>query len=360
MGFDERVDRDGVIQTCKDLLRFQALFAKHFALGQVEAFGADGEATARAALRRYGEWRGAFIKKQIAAKGLPLTARTIAENWDSAEYHLYAELGTGAIEGNDREVSVTVSETPEFSCWRDEGGGPDLARLYLGEVLPAMARALGATVSFDLNMLDLARPWSVTWRVDSAADRPRSPVHSRLYDRTDDAVEVAKRSSMNNGALYYFCADEQTKRFDWEGERALRRQVQALGIERVDRLIAQHDGRGWPRDLLTLTEHWDGALVSIWQFAPGRIAKDGAVVQTCTWCPYAEAWAEFGQRALDLGYLYDYEVHPTMFKRYHPEILTRMEAIKTRGDAVCTFHFTQPSKLQPGDPTFAGYGGRDV
>lgn len=63
---------------------------------------------------------------------------------------------------------------------------------------------------------------------------------------------------------------------------------------------------------------------------------------------------------LDLGYIYDYELHPTYYRRYHPDMIVQFEGIKTRGDATCKFRISMPSQQRPSEPPFAGYTGRDV
>jgi hypothetical protein len=358
MGFDQQVDRAGNLQSCKDLLRFQALFSRHFAWSLVRDFGAAGERAASTALRRYGLYRGGLIKTSIAKAGVPLTARSVVEYWDMADYHMGTELGTAHISGSDREVTATITSTPEWTYWK-ANDSVDLARLYYSEVLPGIASALGARATFDVSSLDLVAPWSVTWTVGSAPAGAASPVHSRIFDDNERATEMARRTSMNNGALYFFCADEETKRFDMLGEGKLREAVRALAHERADGQIESHTEMGWELNVETLMDHWDGQLVSIWQFAPGTLTE-GTWHQDCTWCPYAAAWGDLGKRALDLGYLYDYELHPTYYKRYNPEMIVQFESIKTRGDAMCKFRISLPSKQKPGEPSFAGYTGKDT
>jgi len=97
----------------------------------------------------------------------------------------------------------------------------------------------------------------------------------------------------------------------------------------------------------------------LWQFAPG-ILTEGLWHQDCTACPYADVWGEFGSRALDLGYLYDNEMHSTYFREYHPDMVLQFAAIKTRGDPVCRFRVSMPSRTVPGDPQFEGYSGGDI
>ncbi len=356
MGFDQKVDRAGNIQSCKDLLRFQALFTKHFAL----SIGRDfNEETARAALRRYGMYRGGFIKSQIAKAGQPVTARTIVEHWDAADYHMGTELGTVDIAGSDRQAAVTIRSTPEWNYWRVQDRGEELARIYYSEVLPGIAASLRATVTLDVAKLDFVTPWTVTWTVPAAPEGPTTRVHSHVFDDDDAATEMARRTSMNNGALYFFCADEETKRYDMLGEAKLREAVRALAHERADGQLEWHAEMGWELNVETLMDHWDGQLVSIWQFNPG-VLTEGRWHQDRTWCPYAAAWEGLGKRALDLGYLYDYELHPTYYRRYHPEMIVQFESIKTRGDAMCKFRISLPSKQKPGEPVFPGYTGKDA
>lgn len=359
MGFDEGVDRAGVVQSCQDLMRFQAMFGRHFAHSPVRRFGDEGEKAILHALHRYGLYRAGVIRKTLEAAGARLTARTVVERWDMADYHLLSASGTGAIEGSDRAVTVTINDAPEWERWREYDTGVEIARLYYRGVLPGLAEGLGASVSLDTARLDLRRPWTVTWTVASAAEGARSPVDSHIFDRLADATELARRTAMHNGALYYFCADEETKRFDMLGEAELRQQVRDLACERADRQRAAHLAAGWDLNVKTLMEHWDGQLISIWRFAPGLLTE-GTWHQDCTWCPYASVWSGFGRRGLALGYIYDYELHPTYYRRYHPDMVVQFEAIKTRGDALCKFRISLPSKRKPGEPPFVGYTGHDA
>jgi hypothetical protein len=359
MGFDEKIDRAGVVQSCQDLLRFQAMFARHFAHTPARQFGDEGERTMLRGLQRYGRYRAGHILKALERARAPLTARSIVEHWDMADYHLLAETGAGSVEGSDRAVTVTLADPAEWQRWREYPAGVDIARLYYRGVLTGLAEGLGAAVTFDVAGLDLARPWTITWRVESAADGAAARVTSAIFDRPDDAVPLVRRTAMNNGALYYFCADEETRRFDMPGEAALRQQVRDLAHERADRQKAAHLAAGWDLNVKTLMDHWDGQLVSTWQFAPGLLTE-GTWHQDCTWCPYAAVWSEFGARGLALGYIYDYELHPTYYRRYNPDMIVQFEAIKTRGDETCRFRISMPTRQRPGEPGFGGYAGRDV
>ena len=359
MGFNEQTDRTGIIDSCRDLMRFQAMFSRHFCYSPIDRFGEAGSRAMRDALRRYGVYRAGVTRRNVERAGVQLTAASAIEHWDMADYHLMSELVPDSIVGSERSAAVTLQRCTEWERWREYPNGLAIARFYYSCVLPAIAHGLDLDVEFDVTSLDLQNPWTVIWKASAAPEGPSRHVHSRIFDDRTASLELTRQTAMNNGAIYYFCADEETKRFDMVGESALRNHCQQLGIERARRQKAAHLAAGWELNLKTLMENWDGQLVSLWQFEPGILTK-GLWHQDCTVCPYANVWSEFGARALDLGYLYDNEMHTTYFKEYHPDMLVQFAAIKTRGDPVCSFRVSMPSKMLPGEAQFEGYTGRDT
>lgn len=358
MGFNEQTDRQGVIDSCRDLMRFQAMFSRHFAFSAIDQFGQAGAAAMQEGLRRYGAYRASITRRNVEKAGVELTAASAILHWDMADYHLQSERLPGSITGSDGSVTVTLSRCDEWERWREYPNGLEIARFYYAGTLPAIAEALGLTVTFDIAALDLESPWTVIWSMPGALPGPSRVIHSGIFDNQTQSRTLTRQTSMNNGAIFYFCADEETTRFDMVGETALRQHCQQLGIERARRQKAAHIAAGWDLNVKTLIENWDGQFVSLWQFAPGTLTE-GLWHQDCTVCPYADVWAEFGPRAMDLGYLYDNEMHSTYFREYHPDMLVQFAQIKTRGDAVCRFRVSMPSKMLPGDPLFEGYTGID-
>jgi hypothetical protein len=364
MGFNEQTDREGIVGSCRDLMRFQAMFSRHFAHSPIDRFGEEGAQAMRTALRRYGAYRAGVTRRNVRTAGVALTAASAIEHWDMADFHLMSELVPGSIAGTDQSVSVTLQHCAEWERWEEYPESLSIARLYYGCVFPAIAEGLDLEVEFDASLLDLESPWTVTWKSSGppAGGAPAGPsrtIHSRIFENHGASLVLTRRTAMNNGAIYYFCADEETKRFDMVGESALRNHCQQLGIERARRQKAAHLAAGWELNLETLMENWDGQLVSLWQFAPGVLTK-GVWHQDCSVCPYADVWGEFGRRAMDLGYLYDKEMHSTYYQEYHPDMRVQFSSIKTRGDRVCGFRVSMPSKMLPGDPQFEGYTGRDI
>ena len=65
--------------------------------------------------------------------------------------------------------------------------------------------------------------------------------------------------------------------------------------------------------------------------------------------------AEFGKQGLDLGLLYDIELHTTMYQTYHPGTIVRWDALKTRGDHLCKFRISIPELASPNDPEYAAH-----
>lgn len=359
MGFNEQTDRNGIIGSCRDLMRFQAMFCRHFAQTPIDRFGEPGAEAIAIALRRYGAYRADVIRLNLAAAGAPLTAASVIAHWDMADFHLMSDAAPESVVGSEASVTVTLQNCPEWERWREYPNGLAIARLYYDGVYPAVAAALDLEVVFDLSRLDLKSPWALTLRTRGAATGHAAALHTRIFDDAVASLAMTRQTAMNNGALYYFCADEETKRFDMVGETALRTHCQQLGIERARRQKAAHLAAGWDLNLETLMEHWDGQLVSLWRFQPGTLSK-GAWHQDCTVCPYADVWGEFGRRGLDLGYLYDKEMHSTYYQEYHPDMRVQFSSIKTRGDTACGFRVSMPSKMSPADPQFLGYTGRDV
>jgi hypothetical protein len=129
MGFDEKVGRARVVQSCQDLMRFRAMFSRHFAHSPARRFGDEGERTMLRALHRYGRYRAELIKKGLEQAKVPFTARTVIEHWDMADYHLLPETGAGSIEGSNRAVTVTLHDPAEWQRWREYEAAVEIARL---------------------------------------------------------------------------------------------------------------------------------------------------------------------------------------------------------------------------------------
>jgi len=95
MGFNEQTDREGIVGSCRDLMRFQAMFSRHFAHSPIDRFGEEGAQAMRTALRRYGAHRAGVTRRNVQTAGVVLTAASAIEHWDMADFHLMSELVPG-------------------------------------------------------------------------------------------------------------------------------------------------------------------------------------------------------------------------------------------------------------------------
>jgi hypothetical protein len=279
-------------------------------------------------------------------------------HWDMGDWHCFGELGAGSASGNPRQAQVVTTATPMWDYFRSQGLIP-LARRYYATVYAAIAEGYGVEVEIPASGPDMVSPWTVTWSKPDQPAAPQRELHSAALEDAETAVPLLRWSAQLNAALYYFMADETTRRFDMAGEAVVRESVRNLARERAAAQRARHQAMGLALDLVTLQNHWDGDFVSLWQFDEG-ILTPGTWHQDCTWCPYFATWESLGRRAISLGYIYDYELHPTLYKAYHPDAVVQFEAIKTRGDSRCRFRVSIPSLQVEGEPRFRGYTGQDV
>ena len=125
---------------------------------------------------------------------------------------------------------------------------------------------------------------------------------------------MVRQTSRNAGALYMFIAREIIRAYDATGEQLVRAGVRGIGRERGNALKEKHLREGKPLNLKTLMLDWDGPLVSTWVFNDDGYLSEGSWHQDCVDCPDADVWGAFGPEGLSLGYLYDIELHTTMYR----------------------------------------------
>jgi hypothetical protein len=200
-------------------------------------------------------------------------------------------------------------------------------------------------------------PWSIqaTYEGKPAGRTDLPQVRAAIRDIFAEparALALVRGTSRNAGALYMFIAREVIRVWDATGEQLVREGVRGIGRERGSVLRDRHIREGKALNLKSLMLDWDGPLVSTWVFNEGYLSE-GAWHQDCRYCPYADVWAEFGKQGLDLGLLYDIELHTTMYQTYHPGTIVRWDALKTRGDHLCKFRISIPELASPNDPEYA-------
>lgn len=213
-----------------------------------------------------------------------------------------------------------------------------------------MAAGFGQGVSVTAGPVG-AEPWAITWRHPAFRRGGRDAAV-----QPDDAlasparyIELGRRTTGLIAALQMFPAMELIDSFDASAEEAVREAAFAFGAERGAALRARHLAEGTPVNLQsmgrTLAER--DPLDALFAVSADGYSSPGLSYFDCTYCPLADVWAGQGSRGLQLGYLFDMELHRGLVETYHPGAIVRWDALKTRGDAICRFRFSVPELVTP-------------
>ncbi|WP_342709850.1 L-2-amino-thiazoline-4-carboxylic acid hydrolase [Bradyrhizobium sp. B124] len=357
MGLEEDVtSRDGLLASLRDVTEKQFMLVRNL-VGPVEAaLGQAGLEVIDRGFRQFGEWRAENLRIAPSAIAGNQNARALLQNWDSGDLVLGTLDASTEIVGGPLKASVTMPSmlgSEQFTGL----GKADLLRRYWAETMSGMAAGFSEGCTIRSDAPDIFGPWTIT--VDFLASHAKGRVRSdigidtEILSDPERALPLIRRSSRNAGALYMFVAREVIRAYDAAGEQLVREGVRGFGRERGLALREKHLREGRELNMKTLMLDWDGPLVSTWVFKDEGYLSEGTWHQDCVYCPYADVWSQFGNEGLDLGYLYDVELHTTLYQTYHPQTLVRWESLKTRGDHVCRFRFSIPDLVGPEDPQFS-------
>jgi hypothetical protein len=355
MGMNEDVTtREGLIASMQDVALKQFLFLRNLALPVSTRFGDQGVNVLEAAFREYGEWRGEGIRRAFAVIAHGHDALQLLRNWDACDFALANAVEPVTLRGRPSEASITLRSAPGTDYFESEGGG-EVLQGYWSNVLAGIGLGFDPLLQIVCSDVDAKTHWTVTVKhggltaTEGGADRIEPFID--VLALPERAVALIRQSSRTNGALYMFIARQVLRNFGATGEELIREGVRGIGRERGLALREKHLRAGKSLDLKNLMLDWDGPLVSTWVFRDSGYLSKGTWHQDCVYCPYADVWAEYGPEGLNLGYLYDVELHTTMYETYHPGTIVRWDSLKTRGDHLCKFRFSIPELLVPGDPT---------
>ncbi|HEV3175836.1 MAG TPA: L-2-amino-thiazoline-4-carboxylic acid hydrolase [Stellaceae bacterium] len=357
MGLSEDVvSREGIIASMEDVALKQFLFLRNLADPVMARFGERGMTALDDAFKHYGRWRGEGIRMSQASLVAGHDALAYLANWDSCDFVLASLAGEVSVEGGPTRATLRVPQMPGTAYFTARGGKPELLRRYWSGLLQGMPAGYDDKLSLTGSDAAPGAPWTLEARyagkpagrtsLEQARDATRS-----IFAEPARALTLVRGTSRNAGALYMFIAREVIRVWDATGEQLVREGVRGIGRERGSVLRERHQREGKPLNLKTLMQDWDGPLVSTWVFNEGYLSE-GAWHQDCRYCPYADVWAEFGKEGLDLGLLYDIELHTTMYQTYHPGTIVRWDALKTRGDHLCKFRISIPELASPNDPDY--------
>ena len=357
MGLTEDVvSREGIIASMQDVALKQFLFLRNLADPVVTRFGERGMKALDDALGHYGRWRGEGIRMSQASLVAGHDALAFLANWDSCDVVLASLAGEVAVEGDPAHATLRLPQMPGAAYFKARGGNPELLHRYWSGLLGGMPAGYDGKLSLACSDAPLGAPWTIEVGYAGQAASRTSLDHARagirdIFAEPARALALVRGTSRNAGALYMFIAREVIRIWDATGEQLIREGVRGIGRERGSVLREKHTREGKPLNLKSLMLDWDGPLVSTWVFNEGYLSE-GAWHQDCRYCPYADVWGEFGKEGLDLGLLYDIELHTTMYQTYHPGTIVRWDALKTRGDHLCKFRISIPELASPNDPEY--------
>jgi hypothetical protein len=359
VGFVEDVaSRDGIIASMQDVAFKQFLFLRNLATPLVDRLGIDpAMKILNRAFRHYGQWRGENIRMSQSSLVSGHDALAFLLNWDSCDIVLANLDREVSISGTPEKASLTLPYSPGARYFHSRGSDGEIVKQYWSELLAGMAKGYDGHLRNDIDVSepDLDCVIMVQYSGQSAGRVTAMDVASRvqdIFDRPVDALAMVRQTSRNAGALYMFVAREIIRAYDATGEQLVREGVRAIGRERGNALKEKHLREGKPLNLKTLMLDWDGPLVSTWVFNDDGYLSEGIWHQDCVYCPYADVWGAFGPEGLSLGYLYDIELHTTMYETYHPGAVVRWDELKTRGDYLCKFRISIPELMSPNDPEY--------
>jgi hypothetical protein len=335
MGFNENFNESGLTASLRDVYHKQSIFYRNLRECAERDLGSSSVSAIEAGLNAFGRWRATKNKIQPAVVVAGQSPKSWLENWECADLLMFCLDPAFEVRAEPGTLSVIISGPPEIDYFegRDQAG-------WISDFWDWTLAGLSAeydTLTVSSNRTPDGR-WTVTFRGDNVDEveeivrSARSALHRPIY-----AVELTRQSSVHNGALYFFLARAIIAQFDASGEASVRNGVRAIGRERGLAMRENHIENGWHLDMRTEMENWDGPLVSVWQWQDEGTLTPNAWKQDCTWCPYAAAWSEFGAEGQALCYLYDLELHTTMYNTYLPGTTVRWETLKTRGDSTCGF-----------------------
>lgn len=339
MGLNEKLDPDGVLSSLRTIQRSLSLFTTGLTAPLIENYGDRGLEALDEAFYRWGHWRGERLRRSVEVLASGVRPDVLLAHWDSPDLVLGQADGSLTSRVDGRNIELTFQEVP-FADRLLGNLAPILPSLY-ARTAEGMSKALRPAVEMEWAQFGSGAPSRLLVRSlrseDPDASTLASPDPGGILQDPVASIGLMRRSAIANGGFYSAVAEVVLERFDATGEHLIREGLRNIGRFRGETIRHRHLAQGMDLTLENLMNDWDGPLVSVWAFRNEGMLTADRWEQDCTYCPYAEAWADFGTRGQELGYMYDVEMHTAAYSAYHPGITVRWEKLKTRGDATCNF-----------------------
>lgn len=345
-------DRQSLLRSLEIMHEYQWKLLRHLYLSVEKRFGEHGVSVLRRGLRRFGAYRGQAIADSPGSVAIGRDALSLIRNWDIADFVLASRRGAVDLEGGAARIRVGLPSVPGDEYFAAKGSREAL-ELYWSEVLAGLAEGYDerATVTADDT---LQRPWTMTWSFgpDAANEDARPHVLEDVLADAAKYLRMARRTTGITAALQMLVGRELLAEFDASGEEALREACFNYGAERGLEQREQHLAEGIPLNLESmvgkLAEERD-PLSAIFVVRGESYVSPALQHFDCTYCPLAAVWAERGKEGLELGYIFDMELHRGLVETYYPGAIVKWDLLKTRGDSICRFRFSIPELMTERD-----------
>jgi hypothetical protein len=339
-------ERARLVRSLAIMSEYHWMFLRHLYRAVDARFGPHGLDVLARGLRRYGYYRGESIRDSPAVLARGRDARCLVRHWDGGELALAAVQGGVEVSAAAGGVTVTLAAAPGADYFGAHGTA-DALDLHWQHVLAGMAEGFDEQAAVSCDPAGTS-PWRMTWTHPAPATEPEGELDD-AFAAADRYIEVARRATGLIAALQMYPAMELIDTFDASAEEAVREAAFAFGAERGAALRDRHLAEGIPVNLQTMSQTLGerDPLGAIFAIRGPAYSSPGLSQFDCTYCPLADVWAQQGSEGLNLGYLFDMELHRGLVETFRPGAVVRWDALKTRGDAMCRFRFSIPELVTP-------------
>lgn len=340
-----------LLESLRIFYEYQWMLLGHLYRNAAERFGQSGVDALCRGIWQYGYYRGQKIRDSVEGAADERSAYGLVRNWDAADWIVASDSKGIAIEGTPTSLRLTLSCMAGSEYFAERATLEPLEAFWTW-FLPGLAAgyAEDATAGHSSAAEAGTASWTVWFDVPGEHEADDSPPVPEALRGRQHYLRVARKTAGIVAALEMYVGRELLADFDASGEEALRDACYAYGAERSTVMRERHLAAGIPLNLESmvgkLADDRDpmGAVFASRgeaYFSPGLTEFD------CTYCPLAEVWAEEGKQGLELGYIFDMELHRGLLETYYPGAVVRWDALKTRGDSLCRFRFSIPELLTP-------------
>ena len=348
--------RTGLVDSMATFYGYQWIFLRALFRAVSERFGTEGLSILKKGFRRYGYYRGQYLRDRPETFAEGRDALSLVRNWDTGDYALAALHAAFEVQGSAARVTVTFPCVPGTDYFYSRDGG-EVLELFWHNFLAGIAEGYDEATGVEYTdiSLDPHAPWQLTWTYSGAPEDVQPTPFEDVFTQPAQVIQLTRRTIGVFAALQMYVTRELIQAFDASGEKAVREASYTFGAERGSAIREQHLKEGVP---INFKSFFGGLqerdpVESIFVYRGERHISPGIFQVDCTYCPLAEVWAEEGGNGIALGYMFDMENHRGLVESYHPGAVVRWDAVKSRGDNTCKFRFLIPELVTASDPDWA-------